>query len=48
MVDFHDGISDRVAGERLSRSLKGKSAFRRSKNELHQRNPELTYLARPP
>ncbi len=41
MVDFADGISDRDAGERLSRSLEGKSAFRRFKNELYQRHPEL-------
>ncbi len=39
MVDFHDGISDRVAGERLSRPLEGKSAFRRSKNELTKDTP---------
>ena len=31
MVDFADGISDRGAGERLSRSLEGKGAFRRSR-----------------
>ena len=41
MVDFADGISDRGAGERLSRSLQGKGAFRRFKNELYQRHPEL-------
>lgn len=41
MVDFADGISDRAAGERLSRSLQGKGAFRRFKNELYQRHPEL-------
>ena len=41
MVDFADGISDRGAGERLSRSLKGKGAFRRFKNELYQGHPEL-------
>ena len=41
MVDFADGISDRVAGERLRRSLQGKGAFRRFRNELHQRHPEL-------
>lgn len=39
MVDFDDGISDRGAGERLSRSLEGKSAFRRFKNELYQTTP---------
>ena len=41
MVDFDDGISDRGAGERLSRSLEGKGAFRRFKNELYQGHPEL-------
>ena len=41
MVDFADGISDRAAGQRLSRSLQGKGAFRRFKNELYQGHPEL-------
>ncbi|GEM_PF-617819 len=41
MVDFADGMSDRAAGERLSRSLQGKGAFRRFKNELYQRHPDL-------
>ena len=41
MVDFAEDISDRPAGERLSRTLEGKGAFRRFKNELHQRHPEL-------
>ena len=41
MVDFADGISERGAGERLSRALEGKGAFRRFKNELYQRHPEL-------
>ena len=41
MVDFADGISDRAAGRRLSRSLQGRGAFRRFKNELYQRHPEL-------
>ncbi|WP_067430137.1 UPF0158 family protein [Nocardioides jensenii] len=41
MVDFAEGISDRIAGERLSRTLEGKGAFRRFKNELHQRCPDL-------
>jgi len=41
MVDFADGISDRGAGERLRRALAGKGAFRRFKNELYQRHPEL-------
>ena len=41
MVDFADGISDRAAGERLSRSLQGKGAFRRFKTELYQGHPGL-------
>jgi hypothetical protein len=41
MVDFADGISDRGAGDRLRRSLEGKGAFRRFKNELYQRHPDL-------
>jgi len=41
MVYFADGISDRGAGERLSRCLEGNGAFRRFKNELYQRHPEL-------
>lgn len=41
MVDFADGISDRAAGRSLSRTLNGKGAFRRFRNELYERNPEL-------
>ncbi|WGY02178.1 UPF0158 family protein [Nocardioides sp. QY071] len=41
MVDFAEGISDRRAGERLRRTLQGKGAFRRFRNELHQRHPDL-------
>ena len=41
MADFSVGISDRGAGERLSRCLEGKDAFRRFKNELYQRHPDL-------
>ena len=41
MVDFADGLSDRRTGERLSRTLQGKGAFRRFRNELHQRHPDL-------
>ena len=41
MVDFADGISDRAAGQRLRRCLEVKGAFRRFKNELYQRHPEL-------
>ncbi len=42
MADFADGISDRAAGEVLHRALQGKGAFRRFKNELYQRHPDLT------
>jgi hypothetical protein len=41
MVDFAEGISDRAAGRSLSRVLNGKGAFRRFRNELYQRHPEL-------
>ena len=41
MVDFAGGISDRVAGHTLSRALDGKGAFRRFRNELYERHPEL-------
>lgn len=41
MVDFAEGISDRAAGRSLSQSLTGKGAFRRFRNELHERHPTL-------
>ena len=41
MADFADGISDRAAGDSLHRALQGKGAFRRFKNELYQRHPDL-------
>ena len=41
MVDFAEGISDRTAGRRLSASLQGKKAFRRFKDEVYERHPEL-------
>ena len=41
MVDFAGGISDRAAGHSLSRALDGKGAFRRFRNELYERHPEL-------
>lgn len=40
MVDFAGRISDRAAGRSLSRSLNGKGAFRRFRNELYERHPE--------
>ncbi len=41
MADFADGISDRAAGRRLSRSLQGKGSFRRFKNQVYELHPEL-------
>lgn len=41
MADFANGISDPDAGRRLGRVLDGRGAFRRFKNELYQRHPEL-------
>jgi hypothetical protein len=35
------GISDRVAGQRLRRALEGKGAFRRFRNVLYERHPDL-------
>jgi hypothetical protein len=37
MVDFADGLRDRDTGQRLSRSLNGKGAFRRFRSELCRR-----------
>src|SRR5215207_5071702 len=39
MADFADGISDIAAGQRLTRSLQGRGAFRRFKNQLYQHHP---------
>ena len=41
MVDFADGISDEQAGRRLERAIRGKGAFRRFKDELHEEYPDL-------
>lgn len=41
MVDFAAGLTDRTAGERLTDALQGRGAFRRFKDRLHQRHPEL-------
>lgn len=40
MVDFADGISDAMTGDRLARTLRGPGAFRRFKNEIYQ-HPHL-------
>ncbi len=41
MADFAEGISDRTAGRRLTQSLQGRGAFRRFKNLIYERYPEL-------
>ena len=41
MVDLAEGISDRVAAQRLIESLQGKGAFRRFKNQVYEHHPEL-------
>ena len=41
MADFADGITDDRAGRRLARSIQGKGAFRRFKDELHEEYPDL-------
>lgn len=41
MADFADGISDAAAGRLLTRSLQGRGAFRRFKNQVHEHHPEL-------
>lgn len=41
MADFTERISDETAGRRLARAIRGKGAFRRFKNELHEDYPDL-------
>ncbi len=41
MVDFAEGITDHAASGRFARALQGKGAFRRFKNQLYERHPEL-------
>jgi hypothetical protein len=41
MARFAEGISDRRAGERLTRAIEGKGAFRRFGDVLHQQYPAL-------
>ena len=41
MADFAEGISDAEASRLLKQALHGRGAFRRFKNELYQRHPEL-------
>lgn len=41
MEDFAEQISDENAGRRLARAIRGRGAFRRFKDELHEEYPEL-------
>jgi hypothetical protein len=41
MADFADTITDERAGRRLARAIRGKGAFRRFKDELHDEHPDL-------
>jgi len=41
MADFADRVSDEQAGRRLERAIRGKGAFRRFKDELHEGYPDL-------
>ncbi len=41
MADFAAGVSDERARTRLEKAIRGKGAFRRFRNELHDGFPEL-------
>jgi hypothetical protein len=41
MADFAELVSDERAGRRLSRAIRGRGAFRRFNDELHEEYPEL-------
>ncbi len=41
MVDFAGGISDLSVGTQLAQALQGRGAFRRFKNQIYQRHPDL-------
>ncbi len=41
MADFAGQLSDEQGGRRLERAIRGKGAFRRFKNELHEEYPQL-------
>jgi hypothetical protein len=41
MADFAEGITNEGAGHRLARTIQGKGAFRRFRDELHVGYPEL-------
>jgi hypothetical protein len=45
MADFAETISDEQGGRRLARAIRGKGAFRRVKNELHEEYPDLLRAA---
>jgi hypothetical protein len=41
MADFAEQLGNERAGQRLSRAIAGKGAFRRFKDQLHQEYPDL-------
>jgi Uncharacterised protein family (UPF0158) len=41
MADFAELVSDEQAGRRLARAIRGRGAFRRFKDELHEEYPHL-------
>ncbi len=41
MADFAERVSDDAASRSLATALQGRGAFRRFKNELYERHPEL-------
>jgi hypothetical protein len=41
MADFAEGVSDDGVGRRLARAIRGRGAFRRFKDELHEEYPQL-------
>ncbi|MFK0249516.1 UPF0158 family protein [Amycolatopsis azurea] len=44
MADFAAGVSDERAKTRLEKAIRGKGAFRRFRNELHDGFPELVSI----
>lgn len=41
MADFTDALTDEQAADRLARAIRGKGAFRRFKDTLHDQHPDL-------
>jgi hypothetical protein len=41
VVDFAEGISDSAVRRQLVRSMQGRGAFRRFRNQVYERHPEL-------